>query len=95
LIGLGIDEATAVAVEGDGSARVLTAVGGKAWVVRPRSAPAVLEAGRPLTADDVEVLGLGTGSRLQLPAGEVIDPEARWSADVHEGKLSIDRGAAH
>lgn len=92
LFGIGIDEATALAVEGDGSARVLSATGGQAWVVRPRQAPSVLTAGRPLSVSDVEVLGLGTESRLQLPEGRVSAAQERWTAEVVAGVLRIDRG---
>ena len=84
--GLGVDEDAAVAVEGDGTARVYaTASGAGASLVR---------GGFPETAEDdplhlprVEVIGVGSDSLLHLPSGRVQRPSFRRHYAVNHGLL--------
>ncbi|MEZ5455913.1 MAG: cyanophycinase [Lysobacteraceae bacterium] len=89
LIGIGVDEATALAVEADGHARVLTGDAGKAWLIEPTQAASVLVAGEPLSIDAVRVTGLDTDSRYHLPSGKVDAASDVWTANVDSGTLTI------
>lgn len=68
--GLGVDEDAAVAVEGDGTARV--------YATAPGAGASLVRGGFPETAEDdplhlprVEVIGVGPDSLLHLPSGRV------------------------
>ena len=86
--GLGLDEATALCVEADGTARVVTARAGRAWLVRITGTTARLEAGRPLSVSGVEVTGLGPDSRLHLPGLAVTGAAERRTVAVIDGRLT-------
>ena len=87
LVGVGVDESAALAVEGDGSARIFaTDPHGSAWVVRG-GFPETQVAGRPLQLARVEVTGVGAGSTLHLPAGTVDAPVFRKVYRVDNGRL--------
>ena len=87
LVGVGVDESAALAVEGDGSARIFaTDPHGSAWVVRG-GFPETQVAGKPLQLARVEVTGVGAGSTLHLPAGTVDVPVFRKVYRVDNGRL--------
>ncbi len=87
LVGVGVDESAALAVEGDGSACIFaTDPHGSAWVVRG-GFPEVQTAGKPLQLARVEVIGVGAGSTLHLPAGTVDAPAFRKVYRVDNGRL--------
>ncbi len=86
LLGLGVDEATALCVEPDGEARVHTARRGSVWVVQ-LTAPAVAEPGKPLEAT-AAVICLGPQSRLNLHTLEVTSPVALQTIRAANGRLS-------
>lgn len=74
LLGLGVDESAALAVEPDGSAQIYaTAPDGGAWLVRGGFSEPV-QLGAPLQLSRVEVKGIGLSSRLHLPEGRVENP---------------------
>ncbi len=74
LVGLGIDEATALCIEPDAIARVHTAKSGSAWLVQLLASPAATAApGQPLVAR-ASVIGLGPDSTLDLRTLEVTAP---------------------
>ncbi len=82
--GLGVDEDAALAVEGDGSARV--------YATAPRAGASLVLGGFPETAEDdplhldeVKVIGVGVDSRLHLPSGRVDRP-------AFEHRYAVDRG---
>lgn len=88
LIGLGVDESAALAVEGDGSGRVYaTDPAGNAWLVRG-GFPEVQIPGKPLALQRVEVIGAGAGSVVHLPEGRVDAPVFRRAYRVSEGQLA-------
>ena len=87
LIGLGVDEDAAVAVEGDGSARV--------YATSPMAGATVVRGGFAKQAEDepmqqarVEALGVGTGSVLHLPDGRVDAPMFQRQYAVRDGVLT-------
>ncbi|MBZ6377797.1 peptidase T [Pacificimonas flava] len=86
LIGLGIDEDTALCVEGDGTARVFTESGGHAWLVEPEGAPR-FAAGGALDWDAVTLTGLGPHSRIDLTNMTVDNPAFEGTAKVAAGDL--------
>ncbi|MBC8040588.1 MAG: cyanophycinase [Opitutaceae bacterium] len=87
LLGLGIDEATALCVEADGSARVHTSRKGLAWLVQPTKPASPLTAGQPLAIEGVAVIGLGPDSRLNLLTLEVERPAASSVVAARDGRL--------
>src|SRR5690606_20640071 len=91
VLGLGVDEDAALAVEADGRTRVFaTAPGAGATVVRGGFAQPQ-EEDRALRLDRVETVGVGVDSMLQLPSGEVERPIWRRAYAVREGVL-VARG---
>ena len=107
MIGLGVDESAAVAVEPDGKGKVYaTAADGYAWVVDGAALRSAVP-NRPLDAPRVKVTGAGTGSALHLPSGRIEAPVferhyaaragelvevPRWSLAIHGGAGVIERG---
>ena len=87
LLGLGVDEDAAVAVEGDGRARI--------YATQPHAGAQVIRGGFPRTqAEDkamnlarVEVVGAGSGSTLFLPSGRVQAPAFTRHYQVRDGVL--------
>lgn len=87
LLGLGVDEDAAVAVEGDGTARVYaTAPGAGATVVRGGFTQAQVE-DAPMQLAAVDTVVAGTGSVLHLPEGRVERPLAQRRYAVRDGVL--------
>ena len=88
LLGLGIDEKTALCLEPDGTGRVFTAApGGAAWLLVPQRA-AELAPGRPLTFRDVQVVALGPDTRFSLRTLDVSRPQALSTVSVVDGRLT-------
>lgn len=89
LIGLGVDESAAVAVEGDGSARVYaTSPGAGATVVQGGFTERQAE-DSPMQLAQVRTLGVGAGSVLHLPAGTVDAPVFQHRYAVRDGVLTL------
>ncbi len=87
LIGLGVDESAALAVEADGSGRIYaTDPTGYAWLVRGGFAE-TQAAGKPLSLRRVEVTGIGPGSVVHLPEGRVDAPVFQRAYRVTDGRL--------
>jgi beta-aspartyl-peptidase (threonine type) len=108
MIGLGVDESAALAVEPDGSGRIYaTAADGYAWVVDGSGLRGVTGRG-PLNAPRIKVMGVGPGSVIHLPSARVDNPVferiyaaqggeitevPRWSLAIHGGAGVIERGS--
>jgi cyanophycinase len=89
LLGIGVDEKVALAVESDGSARVFAAAPhARVWLLLPTRPAEVLEPGRPLTLREVKVIGLGPESRLNLTQLDVQKPDAVSIVSVVDGILT-------
>ncbi|MEE4454855.1 isoaspartyl peptidase/L-asparaginase [Novosphingobium resinovorum] len=107
LLGLGVDESAAIAVEADGSGRIYaTAPDGGAWLVNGDGLRGTATSG-PLQAHRVRVTGIGAGSVVHLPSGKVDAPTfvrnyavtggslvqvPLWSLAIHGGAGVIERG---
>lgn len=88
LLGIGVDEKTALCLEADGTGRVFTtAPEGAAWLLVPQR-PAELAPGKPLTFRDVQVIALGRESRLALRTLDVSRPQALATVSVVDGRLT-------
>ena len=87
IAGLGVDEYTALAIDGGGEARVFSGNGGHVWLLRPLRAADVYAPGKPLSFRAVPVVGLGTDSVLHLPQFRVERPAFRAVYDVEAGEL--------
>lgn len=108
ILGLGVDESAALAVEPDGTGRIFaTAPDGYAWLVDGSSLRGVTARG-PLDAPRVKVTGIGPGSVVHLPSGQVDAPVfvrnysaragsvtevPRWSLAIHGGAGILERAA--
>ncbi|GGD49231.1 cyanophycinase [Pseudoxanthomonas indica] len=66
LYGLGIDEYTALCVDADGKGQVYSGNGGHVWLFRTPRELTPLLAKKPLSARDIDVTGLDSGSTLHL-----------------------------
>ncbi len=87
LIGLGVDESAALAVEADGTGRIYaTDPTGYAWLVRGGFAETQV-AGKPLGLRRVDVTGIGPGSVVHLPEGRVDAPVFQRAYRVSDGRL--------
>lgn len=108
MIGLGVDESAALAVEPDGTGRIYaTAPDGYAWVVDGSSLRNVA-ANTPLDAPRVKVVGVGPGSVIHLPSAKVDNPVfvrnyaarggelvevPQWALAIHGGAGVLEREA--
>lgn len=87
LIGLGVDESVALAVDGDGNGRIYaTDPAGRAWLVQGGFIE-TQTTGRPLDLRRVDVTGIGAGSTVHLPDGRVEAPVFQRAYRVENGRL--------
>jgi cyanophycinase-like exopeptidase len=103
--GIGVDENTALCIDGKGVGKVFTGSGGSAWLVVPQALLDLkakgdpqeysaflkgrLEAGQVLDFPGFTVTGVGAGSLLSLPGFTVENPSFRLAADVTHGRLVV------
>jgi beta-aspartyl-peptidase (threonine type) len=88
IVGLGIDEATALCIEPDFTAKVFTEKNGLAWLVVPKNSPEVIAPGQPLVARGIQVIGLGPDSAFNLNTLNVDRPAAVRVIAAADGKLT-------
>lgn len=103
--GIGVDEYTALCIDGEGVGKVFTGNGGSAWLVVPQALLALkakddmqeygefmkgrLQKGQALDFPGFTVTGIGAGSRLSLPDFSVENPSFRLAADAVGGRLVV------
>ena len=85
-VGLGIDEGTALAVDGRGIGRLYTRTHGYAWLVDPRGLPA-LSPGKPLNYSAVKISGLGPEGSIDLRTLRISGAAFSGIASVRDGHL--------
>ena len=91
MVGIGVDEDTALCVEPDGQARVYSADGqGKVWVVRPGRGADHLVDGEPLRFHAVPVTVVASGGRLRLDDFQA-DVDDQMLADIDDGLIELTR----
>lgn len=87
LLGLGVDEQTALCIDEAGQGRLYSNAGGYAWLFRPGAFK--LEAGKALQARDWSVTGIGTQSRVDTRHWQVENPAFESQASLHAGQLQF------
>ena len=103
--GLGVDENTALCLDGEGVGRVFTDTGGKVWLVATQELAEIAAAGggeevsrfldgrflpgQALDFPGFKVTGIGAESRLLLPDFIVENPAFQSEADVVKGRLVV------
>jgi cyanophycinase-like exopeptidase len=90
VVGLGIDEKTALLVDGTGRAQLAAGSAGSAWLVQPTQPAVTLAKGQPLTMQGIRIVRLGPDSSLELKSLEVERPLARTQIAVEHGVPSPD-----
>ncbi|MDZ4850885.1 MAG: cyanophycinase [Pirellulaceae bacterium] len=90
LVGLGIDEGTALCVENDGTAKLFTEKDGSAWLVETTQPPTIVEPGKPLEFRHVKVTQISSVSRLNLVQRSVTNPQSVRFVSAVEGRLVVD-----
>ncbi len=87
MLGLGVDESAALAVEPDGTGRIYaTEPDGGAWLVDGAGLRDVPRKG-PLDAPRVHVTGIGAGSVVHLPSGKVDNPKFERTYSARAGEI--------
>lgn len=89
IVGIGLDEDTALCVEADGRGRVYSLNDGYAWLVMPRRTADRLSNGEPLEFSSIPVTGVGAGSRLHLDGFKVDNAAFTAMASVVAGELEL------
>ncbi|MGY0528766.1 cyanophycinase [Stenotrophomonas sp. C-A] len=91
IVGIGVDEDTALCVEPDGQAQVYSADGeGKVWVVSPGRDADRLVKGEPLRFHAVPVTVVASGSRMRLDDFQA-EADYQAMADVSDGEIEVIR----
>jgi cyanophycinase len=88
--GIGIDERSALLIDGRGIGRLAAGSAGSAWLVRATRPPQVLHAGAPLSVEGVKITRIGPASTLELPGGRVSQPADQTSAVIRAGVPAAD-----
>jgi cyanophycinase len=85
IVGLGVDEHTAVLIDRSGTGHLLPGSEGSAWLVRPTRPALSLEKGRPLTMAGVVVQRMDAHGRLDLERRVVFQPAQQIVLSVSAG----------
>ena len=89
VLGIGVDEKTALCIERSGNGRVFTTEPeGRAWFVMPQVAADVLIAGEPLTYRDIKVVGTGPDSAVDILKRTISKPAVESTVSIVSGKLT-------
>jgi cyanophycinase len=87
VIGIGVDEKTALLVDADGTARLAAGSAGSAWMVVPRER-ATLKSGQALTMHDIALTRVDADSVVALRDHAVKKPGAVVTLKIDGGRLS-------
>lgn len=85
LLGIGIDEQTALCIDGDGDGRIFTGNDGRAWVFR--AGRSVLRKNAPVQAEGWQVVGAGRDSRIDTRDWSVANPTFQSVVAVRAGRV--------
>jgi beta-aspartyl-peptidase (threonine type) len=88
-IGLGVDERTALCVDGEGKGHLFTMHNGFAWLMQPAGMPQRAVAGKPLVYRDLRVTGVGTQSGIDLVTMKVDKPAFQAMATVEANRFTL------
>ena len=87
IAGIGVDEKTALLVDGDGTARLARGSAGSAWMMVPTTA-AEIGAGKALTIRDLRLSRIDAKSAVDVKHHDVRDPGATATISIDDGKLT-------
>ena len=90
IFGLGIDEKTALLVDGTGHAHLAAGSAGTAWLILPTQPVAVLTRGQPLSLKGVRIVRLGPDSVLELKTHAVHRALASTEVAIEHGVPTPD-----
>jgi cyanophycinase len=90
IFGIGIDEKTALLVDGNGNAQLAAGSAGSAWLVLATQPATTLTRGQPLTIRGVRIVRLGPESTLDLKTHTVQRPLAATEVSIDHGVPSKD-----
>lgn len=85
LLGIGVDEQTALCIDADGSGRIFTANNGHAWLFR--AGRSTLRKSGPVVAEAWHVTGAGRDSRIDTRDWNVSNPAFQSTVDIRDGRL--------
>ena len=85
-IGVGVDEDSVLTIEADGTGRFYTLSDGQAWLIKPRGLPSFTVDGA-LEWREVEMIGIGPDSVLNLNTMEVGNPDFQYTGRVENGEV--------
>ena len=88
LIGIGVDEKTALCIEPSDKGKVFSSSTVLAWFVTPQQGIEVLSEGSPLTYRGIKVLGVGPDSSIDLRQRTIDKPVSESTVSVVMGELS-------
>jgi cyanophycinase len=88
IFGIGVDEATALLVGQDGTARLAEGSKGSVWLVRPSQPASVLVKGQKLSIADLAIERLDGASILDLADRAVQHPAATATVSIDKGDLT-------
>ncbi len=87
LVGLGVDEYTALCIDAQGQGRVFSGDDGRVWLVKPGERAQDWARDRPLRQSAVPVIGIGPDSRVDMRDFAVERPAFLELYDVRSGQL--------
>ena len=90
VLGVGVDERSALLIDGRGIGRLAAGSAGSAWLVRATRTPQVLRANAPLSADGVRITRIGPASTIRFPDGRVAQPADQTRAVIRDGVPAAD-----
>ena len=85
VIGVGVDEKSALLIGADGIGRMADGSAGSAWLVKEQRPAAILAAGQPLTLRDIRIVRLDQNSSLDFGRREVLHPAAETTDSIERG----------
>lgn len=94
VLGIGIDEKSALLIGADGVGRLAAGSPGSAWIVLPQKPATDLAPGKPLSMADIRLVQLGAEGSINLKTRAVHKPAADVALSIKDGKLVGDSIAA-
>lgn len=88
ILGIGVDERTALLVDADGIGRIAAGSSGSAWLLMPGKPARTLIKGQPLSIEDLRVLRVDQGGSIDLRTHAVAHASAETSVSIDHGKLT-------
>lgn len=90
LVGLGIDEETGLWIEPTGEARVYSRKNGAVWWIHAPVPATPLVAGQPLGQPGIDLVRLGTESRIRLPPRGTAGKTGDWQLENPLSRARVD-----